>query len=943
MKFIYNQILFVLFFVLGATNVAFSQGSISGVVKGTNGDAIPFATVEVMSQQNGAFTDAEGKYAIQGVPAGKVNIRVSAVGFTTATAEVEVMTGKDSQNDFTIGSDALGLSQVVVTGVANERSKLESSVSISTLDAKVIQNSGVRSTPELFRTIPGIRSEASGGEGNTNMASRGAPISSGGSKYLQLQEDGLPVLMYGDMAFATADIFTRADQSVGRIEAIRGGSASTTSSNAPAGIINLISNTGAKKGGSLATTVGLDYRNLRTDFNFGAPIGEGLSFHVGGFFRQGDGVRTAGYTGNQGGQVKANITKKFDNGFVRLYFKHLDDRTIAYMPMPIKVDGSDTKAVWSGIEGYDPLYGTMHSPYLLNNNILGQANQPRQASVIDGMHPISNAFGAEFNFDLDGWKIEDRVRYTTNSGRFITPFPADIAKAGDLAKGVFKIQNAVPILKGNLSTDTIAYNNATAVYNTGLAGAAVTNTDGSAYDQNKNILRIHMFDTELNNFDNMMNDVKLSKSFGVVSATVGYFTSLQNVNMSWLWNSYLTELNGNGAKMLDVRSGAENLSNNGQYAYGVPAWGNCCQRNYNTQNTISAPYVNLGVAIDNLTIDGSFRYDMGRVNGSYAGSAQSTKDMNGDGIIQGSERSVSSIDNAHAKPVNYTYAYASYSLGANYKMNDNMAIFARHSQGGSAKADRIIFSDDINPVTGALTQQKDKDGTVLATARPYDVLAQTELGLKTKFEQGGLFVTLFRAATDEVGGYEATTQKYISNSYEAFGAEIETALNFGAFNLRGGVTYTNARITKSADTAAIGNTPRRLPAFMFTLTPSYKIGKAEIGLSMYGNSDALTQVTYEGKAYDDKGNAIKDPKNPTQDILVQRKGKLMMPGYIVVNPYINYNITNHLTLGVSANNVLNSLGLTESEEGHIGDSGTANFRARSIAGRSVNATVRYNF
>jgi maltose/moltooligosaccharide transporter len=36
MKSIYNQILFVLIFVLGATNVAFSQGSISGVVKGTN-------------------------------------------------------------------------------------------------------------------------------------------------------------------------------------------------------------------------------------------------------------------------------------------------------------------------------------------------------------------------------------------------------------------------------------------------------------------------------------------------------------------------------------------------------------------------------------------------------------------------------------------------------------------------------------------------------------------------------------------------------------------------------------------------------------------------------------------------------------------------------------------------------------------------------------------
>jgi hypothetical protein len=44
------------------------------------------------------------------------------------------------------------------------------------------------------------------------------PISSGGSKYLQIQEDGLPVLLFGDIAFATADIFTRFDGNVARIE-----------------------------------------------------------------------------------------------------------------------------------------------------------------------------------------------------------------------------------------------------------------------------------------------------------------------------------------------------------------------------------------------------------------------------------------------------------------------------------------------------------------------------------------------------------------------------------------------------------------------------------------------------------------------------------------------------------------------------------------------------
>jgi hypothetical protein len=53
---------------------------------------------------------------------------------------------------------------------------------------------------------------------------RGLPVAAGGAKFLQLQEDGLPVLEFGDIAFGNADIFLRADRSLDRIEALsRGG------------------------------------------------------------------------------------------------------------------------------------------------------------------------------------------------------------------------------------------------------------------------------------------------------------------------------------------------------------------------------------------------------------------------------------------------------------------------------------------------------------------------------------------------------------------------------------------------------------------------------------------------------------------------------------------------------------------------------------------------
>ncbi|WP_039729356.1 TonB-dependent receptor plug domain-containing protein, partial [Xanthomonas sp. SHU 199] len=216
--------------------------------------------------------------------------------------------------------DVVSLDSVFVTGTATPKSKLKSSVSVSTVGAEAIEQSAPRSTAEIFRNIPGIRSESSGGEGNANIAVRGLPVASGGAKFLQLQEDGLPVLEFGDIAFGNADIFLRADYSLERIEAIRGGSASTFASNSPGGIINFISKTGDTAGGSVGLTRGLGgYDNTRLDFDYGAPFAEHWQFNVGGFYRRGDGVRDAGYTTDKGGQLKANLTRLFDNGYVRVY------------------------------------------------------------------------------------------------------------------------------------------------------------------------------------------------------------------------------------------------------------------------------------------------------------------------------------------------------------------------------------------------------------------------------------------------------------------------------------------------------------------------------------------------------------------------------------------------------------------------------------------------
>ncbi|MBB3879062.1 outer membrane receptor protein involved in Fe transport [Sphingomonas pseudosanguinis] len=72
---------------------------------------------------------------------------------------------------------------VVVTAVARGRDRLDSAISTSSLGQDEILKAAPRSTAEIFRNIPGLRSESSGGDGNANISIRGLPIASGGAKF----------------------------------------------------------------------------------------------------------------------------------------------------------------------------------------------------------------------------------------------------------------------------------------------------------------------------------------------------------------------------------------------------------------------------------------------------------------------------------------------------------------------------------------------------------------------------------------------------------------------------------------------------------------------------------------------------------------------------------------------------------------------------------------
>lgn len=862
--------------ILLAVNAMAQQAEIRGKITDSRQQPLSGVVVLDAADNIGTTTNDSGNFLLR-VDIKTVKIRYSFPGFATKEQTIDLQKNDHPQLAVTLTEDALALNDVIVTGVSNPKSKITSSVSISTLKPSDIRSTPANTTSEILRSIPGIKSEASGGDGNTNITVRGIPISSGGSKYLQLQEDGLPVMQFGDMAFATSDQFLRADNTVARIEAIRGGSASTQASNSPAGIINFISKTGSTEGGSIGLTTGLGYNNFRTDFAYGTPVGNGISYHIGGFYRYGEGPRTAGYAANNGGQLKANLTKTFSKGFVRLNFKYLNDRTAPYFPMPVGVSGTNEHPKFTALPGFDPKYGALQSPYLLHDLGTGANGETRSANITDGMHSVSTSMGMELNFDLgNDWSVEDRSRFAMNSGSFIGAFPAAAGTPSDMI--------------ATIATAT-GWNLSSAVLKDAVTGESYSGT---------NAMILHMFDVTLNNFNNFVNDAKLKKHFRNGDFSFGLYKSLQNVDMTWNWNSYLSNMSGNGLHPLNIVNGSGvTMMQNGQFAYGTPVWGNLARR-YNTQYNITAPYaaVNYNVT-EALSLDASARWDIGKVTGFYAGGAAGPRDMNGNGVIDSNETKVESIDYTQAKPVNYNFDYISYSIGANYLLQPNQAVFARYSKGGVTSADRALFTPSILA-----------DGSAKGIV---STVNQAELGLKSNYKTLGIFITAFYAHINEAAGYEATTQKTIENHYTSAGLELEAAWQATkSLNLRGSATYTHAELTDGANK---GNVPRRQAPFIYTAQARYNYRQLNAGFTLVGTTGSYTQ-----------------------DV-----NKLKMPGYVIINPFVSYNFAKNMSLSVYANNVLNTLGFTESEDASIQENTNNIIRARSVIGRTFSCSFNFNF
>ncbi len=716
--------------------------------------------------------------------------------------------------------------EVIVTGVVAPTTKLSSTNSVTALGSEDIANFAPRSTAEIFRNLPGVSSEASSGDSNGNIKVRGIPISAGGSRYLSLQEDGLPQLLIGDLEFATSDSFLRSGYGLRSVQSIRGGAAATSAANSAGGIINFLSQTGEVEGGSVGITTGLDYDSNRIDFSYGAPIEDGLSFHVSGFAREGEGTRETANDIEDGQQLKFNITKDFEKGFARVFLKHLDDRSPTLLPIPARYDGNGN---YSEI-GVDFGDGSL---YLDGSDVLNRNGGRELASLSTGFEAEWDSIGFEGEYDIsDSTTLGLRHRTAWVSGQFVSPFPASVTDNGD-------------------GTSTVS---------------------------------IHYFNTKLDSLDNNFTDLFAKHDFGTVKAKAGVSIANQDYKAQWGWNQYDVTI-GDG---LD-RAGWTRTP-------GHPIWGDCCSRSYDIEIENVAPYISLtGDVGDAITWDASVRHDMYDVDGSIRGSGAADADGY---LTYGS-----------AAKIDYDFEYTSAAFGLNYALSEESAVFGSISKGGSAVAPSRII--------GGSGENLSSDGEFSDDEVAYTEVKQAEVGYKFRNQNTTFYVTAFYAETDERAAAEFTAGPGAvrDNKFETKGVEIEASYEFdNGFGLMGSVTLTDSEIKESEGSPENeGNTPRRQADYIFNATTYYKSADHYAGLNFIG----------------------------TDEVYVSAANDATFDDYVITNLFYNYSITPSLLVSLNVNNVFDTEGFTEGEDGSAvaGDL----VRVRPINGRTSSVSLRYDF
>ncbi len=225
------KIIFFTCLLLPLYSLFAQTGTLEGQVM-SDGEVLPWATIQLKNSQIGTTTDELGRYSLK-VPYGTYTVVCQSIGYKSISKEVTITNTTPLTLNFQLKEDVMGLEQVVVTGTKTDKRRTDSPVIVNLINSKTLDNVVATNLSEGLRFQPGLRVETDCQTCNyTQLRINGLQ---GG--YSQILINGRPIFSPLTGLYGMEQIPTNM---IERIEIVRGGVSALYGSSAIGGTVNVI-------------------------------------------------------------------------------------------------------------------------------------------------------------------------------------------------------------------------------------------------------------------------------------------------------------------------------------------------------------------------------------------------------------------------------------------------------------------------------------------------------------------------------------------------------------------------------------------------------------------------------------------------------------------------------------------------------------------------------
>lgn len=752
----------------------------------------------------------------------------SLIGLAVALALSQAAAVQAAETDDE-STEAAMLSEVVVTGTAGGAAikKLDASFAITTANSEEITEFAAKSTANLLELVPGVWSESSGGVSGANVFVRGLPAS-GDAYFLTVQLNGSPVFPPPTLAFLENTTLFRLDETIERMEALRGGPNPVFGSGQPGLTTNFILRQGGEETEGAAKFSTSDYDLRRFDGYVSGKLADRTYYMIGGYISSSPGVRDAGFSAEEGQQFTVNLTKEFDQGTVNLYSRVTDDHGTWYLPQALNVPGIDASYTQVGTLNRQRqiIYGTTADP------------QTKTIDLGKGRGWDGSISGGSIRLDMSNdWELVDRFNFTSGDADTYGLVP----NGGAVQASAFVLANPGQVtgpLTGQATGNAIA---------------------GTEYIQQFGAWEV------LKDIKSFTNDISLARQFGKVKFTGGYYTASVSTDEFWsLGNTKYHVVRQGGEVVNGIACDAPTVDGCPTgFNYDIDATGDA---------TTSALYAAAEVkATDRLTLDFGVRGEKHEIEYS---------------VDEGLDGTVSKVVSFDETEISYTAA-ANYMLtdnsGVFVRINSGhrMPYFDDFRDNYGAFQDGNMLIQDVDQyelgykyvgsnmalyATGFYTEVDPSIFVALSGSTPGEISTNEAYGVEIDgnyYTDTGFAVNLNATVQESkikkgvnVGKEQQRQPGYqlrVTPSY-AFDAGSSSVKVYGTF------TMVDSRFSDNGNTVTL---------------PSYE--KVDLGV-VVGINDALTVQVSADNITDEQGLTEGDPRNPAAP-----NGRFILPRSVIVS------------------------------------------------------------